>query len=198
MYGVNGGTEAYLKFVRSLFEVAISPYYFETEFISSIMSNYNQYSPFPISTLELSGISTKYLNGYLNSIKTLDRHAFILFWHTQYVSLQTFEDGRVYTTQIIPTQAKTIMKEFILKKDLRGFMERIIEYDMPGRKTYRIANTAEVIFETWDKFEREVIDLIIDPDPYGEEFVTFYKAIKTAGYRTFIPFDFSVIPVKSD
>ncbi len=186
------GREGYHFFVRSLFEEAIMPYYFERFFIMFFIEHENEYPDFPLKSLELNKIAIGYLASFLERNTKLNPDAFDLFWSTKLVEF----DSYIIKTRI-PDESKRLMRDFALNRDLDSFLYFMIDIINIKKSIFGISKTIYEIFDGWKNFEEHVIDQGHIKSYYFEEFKEFYKAAKDTNHNGHFEFHFKVIPINN-
>lgn len=188
----------YKDFIYRLFISQESKHFFEASFINYYL-NSSLYSEvyFPLSRPELREILLRYLSEYCSNNERVSQH----FWHfyTQ-CSLKDRnslnKNGLVFENKspsdILFDKATEIVKEFVLKVDLKGFLDHTIKSttDGNGNKYHKIDNSFFDIFETIENFESCILETGSKNVYYVQEFIDFLNEAKRKGFDMSIKYDF--------
>jgi len=189
------GTEELKTFVRGLFNKAKSPYSFEADFIKLLNLQFS--SHFPLSKSELKDIIINYLKIYCSEIETFNPYVWILFHNCEQTEWVSSGGSASREQETTPIEAKEIIKDFILNKDLDGFLFSIIEVGTLDFKKFRISDATLKIFDNWDTFKNELALKNVKTSKYLLEFNSFLAKYALEKYASPVEFSFKSIPIQS-
>ncbi|MBK0402605.1 hypothetical protein I5M27_06385 [Adhaeribacter sp. BT258] len=189
-YNSESSSEAYKTFLLNLFDQAPFPYSFESTILGKWIKR--ETLELPLSQREAERILIKLFDDYCNQTEKLDSYLWS-FFH----DCRTFEIVDEKRVEIIPEAAKSIFKDFIIKKDIDSFLVDLIHQDRRNEGKYTLDNFVEKIWKSWDDFI-EIIESKKDKDcMYIPEFLEFYKEVKKVGFGNYTNFKFNIIPIKN-
>jgi len=195
-YGEPGGKARLKGFVRSLFEEAKSPYAFESHIIKYATAQFSD--NLPLKKNELGQLALGYFKSYCLSIEELDENIWDLFHNTEETIWVQAEGGGGYQKhEKFPDQAKAVLIDFILKKDLDGFLLAFIEPEHWKQKTFAVSNFAERIFDNWGHFKRILEEQSVEKSIYLEEFKSFFSEFEATNFSQYVDFKFQRIPINT-
>lgn len=187
----NRDTEKFKTFFISLFNNAKSPFLFAARLIHFLDKNYFERGLFVISKEKLNDFSIRYLKTYSSKLQKIDFRIWDLFWDCKRTNfLKGSNDNE------IPKEAKEIMKDFIVSKDLDNYLTERIDDEPFNNKRVRISNSILDLFTSWESFEVFLIEQDENKWKYLEEFKRFFIKAKKSGFNTYIEFNFEKITVK--
>jgi KAP family P-loop domain len=195
--GVDGGNKL-KQFILNIFENAQPPFSIESSFIRYINDQITE--EFPLNKFELRKISVSYLEKYCNSIEEIDGIVWDLFDKTK----ETFwtevsPKSNSYTkSEIIPIEAKHLLRDFCINKDLDGFLLAIIKRDSRNNKTYAISKLVLEIFDSWDNFKEAIFAIEEGSSFYLNEFKKFYDIFQSKNHELYVSFSFIDIPINKN
>lgn len=182
-------------FIRNILSNAEHPYVVEAEFLYDVRADMNMDS-FPLPKEELEKVSGEYLSKYCQESKKLDHYLWHLFnccgtkeWVPKGGGSYSRRDGPYLEKSI------AILKDFVLEKDMDGFLLSQIRSDMRNEKVFAMSDFASTLFGDWESFEKVLSTLNESDHEYLEEFKEFYSVFKTAGGNQHVSFTFKKIPV---
>ncbi len=193
-YQEPGGEEILKSFIRGLFKSAVSPFSFEAE-LAKLIEMQASYS-FPLSKIEINEISIDYLRRYIASIDKLDPNVWNLYHNSKQTNLvKTGSNTYTRDEEIVPVKVKEILKDFLLNKDLDGFLLAIIEHKPFNIKKYAVSQTILELFGNWLAFKEELRKIDAPGSKYLNEFNTFLDEFGSKNYSHYVDFEFKTIPV---
>lgn len=193
LYG--GGIEGRNKlhvFVKELFENAPFPYTYDADFIHFLYDEYTQ--AFPLTKIELKELLLSYLRIYCKQVSHFNDQ--ILYLHSRCILVEWEpEDANVQDkVERIPEEANDIIKDFILNKDLDGFLRHSIQFYNNGNR-FALGIYPSRIFGSRDKFKMVLQAQDENRWKYLKEFKDFLSAFEAQGGSNFIEYKFSDIPI---
>ncbi len=182
-------------FVYNLFKKAKSPYKFESKLIKAINKQYRE--SFILNKKELEQLNLNYLKRYCESVDKIDYNLWRLFNNNRQVKWIERDDGVIFedSSTIIPSDAKDIVKSFVLNKDFDGFLLEIITTEVFNHNSHSISRIVVDIFDSWENFEEILSQKNERDSKYLKEFKSFISVFASNNYSKNVAFDFSVIPV---
>ncbi len=170
----------------------IPDFKFQCEFVGYI--NNENPDTFILDIKDLQDISIEYLEKNCEKLEKLDSNLWHLYSFCKQIPRNPENHGNC--KEIVPEKAKSVFKNFILKKGVDGFVYDIIEFTL-GMKKFKISNKAAEIFGSWQDFENELRQLKSENYKYLEEFLDFFEKFKASGYpeKKYISYTFKDIPV---
>ena len=179
-------------FVRSIFEGARSPYSFEAEFLSYLSGQLSD--TFPITKDEIKEFTFGYLKKYCSEVDKLDSNVWNLFQcckQTEWIPA----GGNSYSKkEEFTEESKTIMKDFLLNKDLDGFLLSIIATKAFEQDLFAISSFVIEIFNNWKTFEEELSKKDEEKSKYLKEFRALLTKFAGTNYSQYVSFKFQTIP----
>ena len=183
----------YISFVKSLFTNAKPPFKFESDFIEYITDM--DMEDFPISKIEFQEINIEYLRKYANISESLDDNIWGLYHNCKIGSKRIYTNQNIIEKEKIPSQAKHIMKSFILEKDMDNFMRVIIHKESGECKKFSVSRIVVELFDGWNPFLALLEESKFKDSEYITEFKNFIEIYKANGFKKAVPFTFDIIPV---
>ncbi len=179
-------------FVRSIFEGAKSPYSFEAEFLSYLSGQLSD--TFPITKDEIKEFTFEYLKKYCSEVDKLDSNVWNLFQcckQTEWIPA----GGNSYSKkEAFTEESKTLMKDFLLNKDLDGFLFSIIATKAFEQDLFAISSFVIEIFDNWKAFEEELSKKDEEKSKYLNEFRALLAKFAGTNYSQYVSFKFQTIP----
>lgn len=182
----------YSSFIISFFDNASNPYLFESYlanrlFYKDIKGNY-----FPVSKSALEDYILNYLKKYCCESDKIDANTWGLYWNcilTDWIP----SGSNSWTPQKRKLdEADTVLRDFILEKDLNGFLVAIIEGTFKENK-FAVNKIANELFNGWEGFE----DMLNGQDEskwsYLKEFKEFFILFKAESFTRYVEFEFKEI-----
>lgn len=190
--------EALRTFINGLFSEAQYPYSFEGDLIREINSAFSENADthdYILSRNEYRSIVLGYFRAYLDSREKFEADIWHVFHFCEYKKFTP--EGTSWTSSKHHfDEAKEMLKDFIVTKDLDGFIEYIIHEETMHGNSFAVTDGIRQIFDDWDTF-RSFIFSVEDPRwKYLEEFRQFYLEFEKNDPKLYIPYSFQVIPVK--
>ena len=184
---------AYFQFLKSIFDNAPSPYKFETSLIRNVLKTFD-YGGFDLDKEYLDKLCLKYFSEYLKSIEKIDDTAFYLYVDVLEI---TEKESNPFQKAKIHSEVNNIFKQFIKKKDLDGFLFKIIQPPrlFKKQKGYGINKLVLTLFGGFAEFKAFLDEFEIANYEYLEEFLNFYEELKKSKNKNDIEFDFEKIPI---
>jgi len=189
-YDSSTPSPAYKSFFRSLFEGAKFPYSFESYTIGNWLDNNAE--QLPLSIDELAEIAINYLEQYSNRIEKIDDHLWRLL---NYCKLTNRENA--VKEEVLPERAKTIFRNFIVTKDIDGFLFSMINPDRIDNGKFKLSNYILTFWNSWEDF-LTVLEANNKHWKYIDEFIEFYKQVSSNGFESAVVFNFKIIPLMKD
>lgn len=192
------GERAYYAFFKSLVDRAKSPYVFESGLFNE-MNKLSESFSFPFTPDEMLTFNLRFFKSYCEQTKKLENPHWLLFHNCRkYHYSNTLNDSVLISSDIIG-KAKVICRNFLIEKDLDGFILWAIELEMPDETRYSINDVVSSIFNSMEEFEKIILELEDEESKYLEEFKEFIKKLTNVispwQHKHYIDFDFKVIPV---
>ena len=191
LYG-KANPEELKTFIRSIFEGAKSPYSFEAEFLSYLSGQLSD--TFPITKDEIKEFTFEYLKKYCSEVDMLDSNVWNLFQcckQTEWIPA----GGNSYSKkEAFTEESKTLMKDFLLNKDLDGFLLSIIATKAFVQDLFAISSFVIEIFDNWKAFEEELSKKDEEKSKYLNEFRALLAKFAGTNYSQYVSFKFQTIP----
>lgn len=195
IYKNEGGKQAFHDFVYNIFQSAKSPYHFEADFIRLVFKEFDL-SAFALSKEELRSFSLGYLENYCKETKTFNIVAIWLLWNTEEINYVSTGLNAYQGHKEIPQEARDVFITYA-KKFIDDFLLWTVSKKPFEKERYAIGYETLLIFLNWERFEEMLYHEDIEGvSKYAEEYQRFYEVFKTTGYKEFVHFDFTIIPVK--
>jgi len=194
-YGEEDGAEKLKDFVKNIFLEAKSPYSFESDFIRYVNMEFSD--SFPLSKDELMVIVLEYFESYCSVNIKLDIHLWSLF-HNSKQTVWIPTGGNSYQKQeVLPDTTKSIMREFVLNKDLDGFLLALIDPEPFDQRKFAISNFVVALFDNWANFKKILEEQSNEKWIYLEEFKNLLSAYEEKNYSQYVDFKFDKIPIET-
>lgn len=195
----NEDFESLRTFMKEMFGKAQSPYTFEGDLIREINSAFSEDPDaldYILSRNEYKSIVLGYFRAYLDSREKFEVDIWHVFHFCEYKKF-TPEGTRSWTSSKHHfDEAKEMLRDFIVTKDLDGFIEYIIHEERMHGNSFAVTDGIRQIFDDWHTF-RSFIFSVEDPRwKYLEEFKQFYPEFEKNDPKLYIPYSFQVIPVR--
>lgn len=192
-YPEENGNEILKAFIKGQFDQARSPYSFESDLIRHLNGHFSD--TFVLTKEELKETCLHYFRKYCQATDKLDSNV----WHLFHNCKQTEwipAGGNSYSKQeTMPEEIKETMKDFVLNKDLDGFLFAIIEIEPFDQKKFSISNVIVGLFGNWKAFEEELSQKDENESKYLKEFREFLTLYAAKNYSQYIDFYFDIIPI---
>lgn len=192
-YGEQDGATKLKAFVKSLFLEAKEPYSFEADFIRHANREFSD--SFPLNKEELAAIVLDYFKNYCSTKDKLDGNVWSLFHcnrKTEWVSV----GGNSYQKQeSMPDEVIQTMKDFVINKDLNGFLLALIDFEPFDQKKVSISNFATTLFGSWTDFKQIIEEQSENKWTYLKEFKQLLSAYEEKSYSQYVDFKFEIIPI---
>lgn len=178
---------------RSFFSNLLVSAKFPFELESSLIGQWIRYPAkhLPLTIEELQNIVIDYFDQYCNYTDNLDQP----HWELLYNCMLNKNHSEAY--ERYPKRAQEIFKNFILTKDIDGFILSLIKPDRGNDSEYSLTNYALYFWETWESFLRVLEQNNTGRWKYIEEFIEFYKMAESNDSNESIAYNFKTIPVKN-
>lgn len=192
-YGEIEGDDKLKTFVKSLFLEANSPYSFEADLIR--LANMEFSENFPLTKEELKKIVIDYFKKYCLTVNKLDNNIWSLFHNSKQTNRVSTGGNSYQREEVMPDETKSTMKEFVLKKDLNGFLLALIDPEPFDQKKFSISNFALALFDDWENF-KQILELQSEEKwMYLGEFKKFLSEYELKNYSQDVDFRFDIIPI---
>jgi hypothetical protein len=182
------------RFVNKLFYQAKSPFEFQSNLVRYLKRNYT--GSIPLDVKELKKISLHYLEAYASETSKMDYNLLSLFYDSQDTVRVPPEGNPFRLEEKMPQESKKIMKDFILNKDLDGYLTMIITSKPPYENKFGVGESVKVIFDSYENFEEELNNYDEDKSKYLNEFKQFWKLAAENDFQTLVEFNFQEIPLE--
>jgi predicted KAP-like P-loop ATPase len=186
LYELYSNNEDLKKVIRNILKSAIKPYLYEAHILCE--SNKGRGNKFPLKMDERLDICYEYFNKYLGEATQLDENIFQLFRCCK------LTENKV---EKIDDKIKKRMQEFCLKKDLKGFLRKIIWTDEGSFDVIKFAVNTKLIIQIFDNleiFRREVYSLNEKNNKELKEFKIFYTKDESVNF-SYVEFSFHHISI---
>lgn len=193
-YGDSEGDLKLKSFVKSLFLEAKSPYSFEADFIR--YANMEFSDTFPLTKNELTEINLGYFKSYCDTTDKLDNNVWNLFHNSKQTNWVSSGGNSYQKQEVIPDETKVIMKDFVLNKDLDGFLLALIDPEPFDQKKFSISNFAVALFDNWVTFKQILEEQNEEKWNYLGEFKSLLSAYESKNYSQYVDFKFNKIPIE--
>lgn len=187
--------EDYKNFIISIFEEAQSPFTFEIDFIYWIFNNFSISYDFIVPKEKIDDIRLNYFKTYLNEVEEVDNNVWNLY-HSNDVFNVTPQGGGYSVEKIKKPEANETYIEFIKTKALNSFLVDIIDCEPFNKKTFALSSIIPKMFGSLEAFGKFLDELSENDYSYLKEFMEFFEKFKEKDYKTYVPFDFKIIPIK--
>lgn len=189
--------EEYKKFISDIFKDAPSPYSFDIEFIYSTFDKYTISYNFIVPKDDFEKIRLEYLNKYLRQATKIDSNV----WHLYHFNddiVAVSKGGNSYEIHKIKNREATkLLVDFIRYKALDDFLLAVIKNDPFDNKKYALEELIPNMFGNFKDFEGFLREFKNEDYVYLNEFLVFFKKLEEVNFNRYIPFDFTIIPIKT-
>ncbi len=192
-YGELEGAIKLKTFVKTLFEEAKSPYSFEADFVR--YANMEFSDTFPLTKDELTELALGYFIKYCSDNDKLDSNVWNLFRNSKQTKWVSTGGNSYQKQDVTPHETKKIMRNFVVTKDLDGFLLALIDPEPFDQGKFAISNYAFVLFDNWANFKQILEEQSEDKWRYLKEFKKFLIAYETKNYSQYVDFKFDIIPI---
>ncbi len=194
----SGQTE-YKNFVFNLFENAPAPYLFEIEFLFLIYEQIS-YTSFILSVEEINLLRIRYFKNTLDDSDKLNRSVWHVFHYTNLIEREPIGPNSNTVKKVHNPDAVLLLKEFINKKDISGFIESAIATDLiprNGRYKYAISPELVKLFENHEGFREYINTISKEEYPAVIDLEGLLDAMKEDGYKNYADYTFIVLTDKN-
>ncbi len=181
------------KFIENIFLQSQDPFSFEATLISTINSEFEHH--FPLSKEELLDILFGYFDKYCSNHFKLDSNIWLLYHSCKYKKHESSDGHTYYSREEIPNRCKQIFQNFVLTKDLDGYILAIIELESFNQKLFAVSQTVLELFGNWEDFKKIINEQDKNKWKYLEEFQEFFKVFEEKSFSKYVPYKFNIIPV---
>ncbi|MBN8692574.1 MAG: hypothetical protein J0L69_05220 [Bacteroidetes bacterium] len=195
-YNYTDGGKDFKKFVLHQF-LKNPPYEIEAAIINDWLSHWPDDFVLPFDYGER--LVCYYFARHIRKMEKMDR-SFWYFFHcckyTKWVPRDNSGTRDGYKT--VFDKAKEIVKEFVLTKDLEGFLVAIIEHNWRGdddNSQFAVSDTVRQVWDSWQSFKDFIYSLNITSEKL-DEFKTFFEKFEKTQFKKYVEFDFKTIPVR--
>ncbi len=193
-YGGLEGSAKLKAFVKSLFLKAKSPYSFEAGLIR--YANMEFSDTFPLTKDELKEIVIDYFKKYCSTVDKLDNNIWSLFHNSKQTNWVTTGGNSYHKEEMMPNETKSIIKEFVLNKDLNGFLLALIDPEPFDQRKFSISNFALALFDDWESFKQILEEQSEEKWIYLREFKKLLSEYESKNYSQYVDFKFDKIPIE--
>lgn len=193
IYGEDYGEIKLNTFVKNLFTDASEPYLFEADFIRYLNKSFSE--TFPISKNELKEIVKGYFKAYCLKSDHLDDNIWFLFNSNRRANWISNGNSTYQEPETIPEEIISIMKEFVLNKDLDGFLYAMITHERSDKNKFSINNFVIMLFGSWADFKQILEEQNEEKWRYLNEFKQFLADFEEKNYTESVDFKFEQIPI---
>lgn len=175
------------NFILGLLKNAESPFLFESNLIKFLDDHYYNPGLYVITQEELNNFSTTFLKIYTSKINQIDSVLWKLFWNCK---RSKFKEGN--RSNELPKEAKEIMINFILTKDLDNYLIANVDNEIFENK-FRISASVLKLFDSWENFEIILNNQDENKWNFLKEFKLFFVEVKKLGFSIYVDFKFKTI-----
>lgn len=187
----NSDKDAYRSFLFSIFKSTNPIGWAQRSFISFLIKN-NDHG-LPLATDELVQINIDALNQQINKIQGFDQFDWD-YWHNCTVRKEIPNGGNSFTlVDTKPLSAQKLMREFV-ERSLDSFIVAMIDKTEPDLNVFKISAAIDVIYDSFDDFEKFINEVEVGKSKYLKEFKEFYADSKKNGFRP-TKFNFKTIEI---
>lgn len=196
-YNYPAGEEDFKKFVLNLF-LKSPPYEIEAAIINNWLSNWPVDFILPFDYGER--LVCYYLARHIRHVKTIDNSFWYFLKCCKYTKwIKRDNSGTSDGHRVLSDKAKEIIKDFVLTKDLEGFLVTIIENNRRGESDNRqfvVSDIARQIWDSWESFKTFIFSLEIISEKL-EEFKVFFEKFEKSQFTKYVEFDFKAIQLEN-
>lgn len=184
----NGDSDQLKEFILSNFKKAKSPYLAEGEMVKGIADRMYD-DNFLLSRSELESIVLYYLKEYLSETS---KYRIEVWWLYNNCNLKKWysSNGGYNSEEYIIPESKSIFINFIKEKDLKGFLDSILDYDHYSGDQLTIYNGVSELFDSWDNFQKFLLSFDETEYPYLKEYKDFFEALQAKEFKERIKYQF--------
>lgn len=170
--------------ILKILELAPAPYYFDIEFINYLMTK--DTIPFFSAKEIAEGQQIKYFTIFLLEKPKISSLTWQLFYAIK---------GLNPDQNAINDKARQLLINHIREKDLKGFLQWMIDEDPTNKKQYKLSDTYKKLFYSEDEFNKFLTEFNkLDHPNYLQEFINFFNAFKER-QALYIDFNFSFLNI---
>ncbi|MDR0830490.1 MAG: KAP family NTPase [Prevotellaceae bacterium] len=194
--------EEFHSFIKELFQKQKPPYLFVSDFINNSFKESAFSWGFELSKEELIEQKLYYFQQYAESIASIDKYFFWLYHYCGYTEWVDSGNSRRSAQEIAPLQdAKNIFKN-CAKRLIDNFLKNIITkrvnindmHDIKSKKIcYSITNVVFNVWESWENFEKFLLEFDEQKVPNLKEFKDFFSKCKEVNFERYIEYEFKEI-----
>jgi len=182
------------EFVENLFKQAEKPYIFESILIRDLNSDFSE-DNFPLIKEELTEIVVGYFEKYCAEATNLDNNVWRLYHSCKYKEYISTGNS-TYRSQVkVIEKGKQIMLDFVINKDLDGYLFAIVAPETFKQTIYAVSDTVLELFESWADFKKVIFEQDKKKWKYLDEFQKFFETFEAQGFSKYVPFNFDIIPI---
>ena len=196
-YNYKGGNIDFIRFIKSLFEEATTPFEFEAELIYEYNSRNNTDKDHFPTTEYLTNMVEYYFKKYIESAAKVDMFVWKLYHCCKRKKWKkTGANSSISDGEEISDEINKIFKEFA-SKHIDSFILSLISIEPRKKNSYTLSDFVIKLFDSW----QEVIELFdkkleIEKDEILEEYKNFISKYSKAG-KQYIEFDFQLVDIES-
>lgn len=182
----------YNEFVESFFKDAVSPYLFESSLANLLYWRDLKSEYFPIAKPELETFITGYLEKYCNESDKIDANIWELYRNCTLIEWEPTGNNSQVSKTRKANNADDIFKNFILNKDLDGFLATIITGDFDPNRFY-ISEIVLSLFCNYNNFKQVLNEQDDGKWEYLKEFKEFFAELEKHNFSRRVAFEFKTI-----
>lgn len=181
------------NFIKSLFEKAEHPFLFQAELIHDLSKRFQD--DFLLNNIDLQNLIASYFFKYCEMSNKLDDGLWSLYNDVKKtVANISNNEGHTINGDIMEGVKESFI-EFILRKDLDGFLKSMIQNIEREGKVFRIHKFVLELWEDWDDFRKILDDQDESKWKYLNEFKKFYDLSNETNHSLSMHFNFVDIPI---
>lgn len=184
-------------FVKGLFDAASHPFEFESDFAQFANSQFHDEvytSPFPLTKEEVKAISIGYFKSHCDQISEFTDTMWDLYYGCKQTNWKSTGSSSYQRFNSMPPEANQIFIDFLEKKDLNGFIIRILDASPGDYKRFNISSNVKDIFGGWTEFKEWLNKQSESNWSFLRDFKTFFDKLEANGFGS-TDFIFSEIPI---
>lgn len=197
-YSDENGAEDLKLFVKSVLNNPDSSHYFDSEFIRDFNQRFqpdktSSYT-FPLNYDEITEIAIGYLKKELLEKTKFTPKIWYFYYNCKYSDFEEFEGSYTPKIEELPVEVKTLIRDFILTKDIDGFIVFSIE---PNVLKTSFSIKRDIVFDlfgNWNDFKSAIKLMDNAHSRYLSEYKTFIDRFDEINFIRHIEYSFSVIP----
>jgi len=137
-----------------------------------------------------------YFKTYCSQSQKLDSNIWSLFNDCKQTKWNSDGGNSLQKEEIIPEEAKGIMKDFILNKDFDTFLLNSITPEPFDQKKFAIDNYILKIFDNWESFKQTLEEQSEAKWKYLNEYKYLLTAFEETKFSYYVAFEFKTIPIE--